>query len=109
MSLAVLLAQHNTVVAVDRDEQKVEKVNRRECPFRDREIEEFLATRTLDLTATTDAYSAYSRADIVVVATPMNYDPERHSFDCSSVETVLAKVDLVNPQALVVIKSTIPF
>ncbi|MBQ9758166.1 MAG: nucleotide sugar dehydrogenase [Opitutales bacterium] len=108
MSLAVLLAQQNKVVAVDIAPERIAMVNNRKSPIRDAEIETYLAEKTLDLSATDDWYSAYGNADFVVVATPTNYDPQKNFFDCSAVEDVIQKVLSVNPNATIVIKSTIP-
>ena len=108
LSNAVLLAQHNDVVAVDISAPRVEMVNARLCPIVDPELEAFLANRALTLQATTDAKAAYEDADFVVVATPTNYDPKSNSFDTSSVETVVAGVMAVNPTATIAIKSTVP-
>lgn len=108
MSLAVLLAQKNKVVAVDIVSERVAMVNNRMSPIRDAEIEEYLATKELDLRATDDWRVAYGNADFVVVATPTNYDPQKNFFDCSAVEDVIQKVLSVNPDATIVIKSTIP-
>lgn len=108
LSNAVLLAQHNTVVAVDLDPDRVALLNARKCPIIDEELETFLAERPLDLTATLDAAAAYEGAEFVIVATPTNYDPKTNFFDTSSVEAVIAEVIAVNPGATIVIKSTIP-
>ena len=108
MSLAVLLAQQNKVVAVDIAPERIAMVNNRKSPIRDAEIETYLAEKTLDLSATDDWYSAYGNADFVVVATPTNYDPQKNFFYCSAVEDVIQKVLSVNPNATIVIKSTIP-
>lgn len=113
LSLAVLLAQHNDVNALDIIPEKVEKLRNFESPIRDAEIERFLAEakageRELSLTATVDAAEAYTSADYVVVATPTNYDSEKNFFDTSSVEAAIDAVRAVNPTAWVVIKSTIP-
>lgn len=108
MSLAVLLAQKNKVVAVDIVPERVAMVNKRKSPIRDAEIEDYLANKTLDLSATDDWRTAYANADFVVVATPTNYDPQKNFFDCSAVEDVIQKVLSVNPSATIVIKSTIP-
>ena len=108
LSLAVLLSQHHTVTAVDIVPSKVTLINQRRSPITDSEIESFLATRNLRLTATLDAESAYRQADYIIVATPTNYDAEHNSFDTSSIEDVLNIVERVNPQAVVVIKSTVP-
>ena len=108
LSNAVLLAQRHSVVAVDVSETRVQMVNGRQCPIVDAELEDFLAHKTLDLSATTDAASAYANADYVIVATPTNYDPKSNYFDTSSVESVIDQVVGVNPTACIVIKSTIP-
>lgn len=108
LSNAVLLAQNHQVVAVDIDARKVELLNRRLSPIVDAELEEYLATRELDLTATVDAVSAYRDAEFVVVATPTNYDDATNFFDTSSVESVIDAVLSVNPDAAIVIKSTVP-
>ena len=108
LSLAVLLSQHHQVTAVDVEPSKVEKINRRESPIQDAEIEQYLAEKRLDLTATLDGDGAYREAEIVVISTPTNYDPKMNYFDTSSVESVIAQVNRVNPDAAIVIKSTIP-
>lgn len=108
MSIAVLLAQHNKVVAVDIIEDKVNKINNRISPIQDKEIEEYLATKELDLYATIDAEAAYKDADFVVIAAPTNYDTSANKFDTSAVESVIDTVMSVNPNAIMVIKSTIP-
>ena len=108
LSMAVLLAQRNTVTAVDVVEEKVRMVNDRRSPLQDREIEEYLATRELDLTATMDGDAAYQDAELVVVAVPTNYDSETNYFDTTLVERVIRQVMAVNPDAAIVIKSTIP-
>ncbi|MDY4856876.1 MAG: nucleotide sugar dehydrogenase [Candidatus Ventricola sp.] len=108
LSLAVLLSQHHQVTAVDVAPEKVEKINRRQSPIQDAEIEQYLAEKALDLTATLDGDSAYREAEIVVISTPTNYDPKLNYFDTSSVESVIAQVNRVNPDAAIVIKSTIP-
>ena len=113
LSLAVLLAQHNEVCALDIVPEKVEKLHNYESPIRDAEIERFLAEakageRDLNLSATADATEAYAGAEYVVVATPTNYDSDRNFFDTSSVEAAIAAVRSVNPDAWIVIKSTIP-
>ncbi len=108
LSIAVLLAQHHTVTAVDIVPEKVEMLNRRQSPIQDKEIEEYLATKALDLTATLDAEAAYRDADFVVIAAPTNYDPRKNFFDTSAVETVIDLVQKANPNAIMVIKSTIP-
>ena len=108
MSIATLLAQHNEVKAVDVLPEKVNKVNRRESPVADSEIEQYLAEKPLNLTATLDAHEAYADADFVVIATPTNYDPQQNFFDTSHVEEVIKLVLDINPGAVMVIKSTIP-
>ena len=108
MSMATLLAQHNEVTAVDVVAEKVDLINRRESPIRDEVIEEFLATKPLRLTATLDGAAAYREAELVVIAAPTNYDPQRNFFDTSHVEEVVELVLSVNPGAVMVIKSTVP-
>ena len=108
LSLAVLLAQHHSVTAVDILPEKVDLINRRISPIQDAEIERFLAEKQLDLTATLDAAAAYGDAEFVIIAAPTNYDSEKNFFDTSAVETVIDTVLQVNPQAFMVIKSTIP-
>lgn len=108
LSNAVLLAQHNTVVAVDISAERVAMINERRSPIVDVELEGFLATRPLDLTATVDARAALEGADFVIIATPTNYDVETDKFDTSSVEDVIRLAATVNPRATIVIKSTIP-
>ena len=108
ISNAVLLAQRNAVVALDIDPRKVEMLNARQSPIADPEIEEYLATRPLGLTATTDREAAYAGADFVIVATPTDYDPDNNYFNTSTVEAVIADALKLAPQALIVIKSTIP-
>lgn len=105
---AVLFAQNHTVVALDIDQRKVDLLNARKSPIQDAEIEDFLATRSLDLAATTDKKAAYAGADFVIVATPTNYDPEQNYFDTSSVESVIADVVSLSPSSVIVVKSTIP-
>ena len=108
LSIATLLAQHNKVVAVDVVPEKVEMVNKGISPIKDDYIEAYLREKTLDLKSTLNAEEAYKDADFVVVATPTNYDPERNYFDTSSVEDVIDTVVKLNPEAVIVIKSTIP-
>ena len=108
LSMAVLLSQRNTVTAVDVVAEKVDMVNRRLSPLQDREIEEYLANRELDLTATMDGEKAYRDAELVVIAVPTNYDSETNYFDTRLVEQVIRQVMAVNPDAAIVIKSTIP-
>ncbi|MBQ3252743.1 MAG: nucleotide sugar dehydrogenase [Oscillospiraceae bacterium] len=108
LSMAVLLAQHNEVTAVDIVPEKVDMINRRQSPIQDNEIEEYLATKSLNLTATLDADVAYKDAEFVVIAAPTNYDTRQNNFDTSAVESVIEKVMQVNPNAIMIIKSTIP-
>ena len=108
LSNAVLLAQHNRVIAVDLDPRRVDLVNARTSPIVDAELERYLAEVPLDLTATTDGPAAYAEADYIIVATPTNYDPETNFFDTSSVEAVLDQAIAANPGAAIVIKSTVP-
>ena len=108
LSISVLLAQHNEVWAVDIVPEKVALLAQRKSPISDKEIEEYLAQRTLDLHPTTDAAAAYTGAEIIVISTPTNYDPHTNYFDTSSVETVLELAGRYAPEALVVIKSTVP-
>lgn len=108
LSMAVLLAQHNEVTAVDVIPEKVEMINQRVSPIADKEIEEYLATKELNLVATLDAEAAYKDAEFVVIATPTNYDSQKNFFDTSAVESVIVKVKECNPDAIMVIKSTIP-
>lgn len=108
LSIATLLAQHHKVSAVDIVPEKVELINKKKSPIIDKEIEEYLAKRELDLTATMDAKKAYSSADFVVIATPTNYDSQKNFFDTSAVEAVIKLVMEYNPKAIMVIKSTIP-
>lgn len=108
LSMAVLLAQHNRVVAVDIIPKKVEMINNKKSPIVDSEIEEYLATKELDLTATIDGASAYKDADLVIISTPTNYDPNKNYFDTSSVEAVIEQVIEVNPDAVMIVKSTVP-
>ena len=108
LSLATLLAQHNHVMAVDIIPEKVDMVNHRKSPIQDDYIEKYLAEKVLDLTATMDAEAAYKDADFVIIATPTNYDSKKNFFDTSSVESVIKLVMQYNPDAIMVIKSTIP-
>jgi len=108
LSIATLLAQNNCVVAVDIVEQKVEQINNRISPIRDDYIEKYLAEKPLDLRATLDAQEAYRDADFVVIAAPTNYDSKRNNFDTSAVEDVISQVIACNPNAVMVIKSTVP-
>jgi len=108
MSIATLLAQHHQVMAVDVIPEKVDKINNRISPIQDEYIEEYLSEKPLNLIATLDAEAAYKNADFVVIATPTNYDPVKNYFDTSHVEEVIELVKRVNPDAIMVIKSTIP-
>lgn len=108
LSLAVLLAQHHRVTAVDIVPEKVELINNKKSPIQDDYIEKYLAEKELDLTATLDAKEAYSDADFVVIAAPTNYDSKKNFFDTSAVEAVIKLVIEYNPEAIMVIKSTIP-
>lgn len=108
LSNAILLAQNNKVFAVDIIQEKVDLINNKKSPIVDKEISEYLATKELDLTATTDSNLAYKDADFVIVSTPTNYDTEKNYFDTSSVEAVIKIVKEINPKAIIVIKSTIP-
>ena len=108
LSLAVLLSQHDEVYAVSTTPAKVELINSGKSPIKDKEIEEYLASRKLNLTATTDKEGAYRDAEFVVIATPTNYDPDKNYFDTSCVEDVIRIVMDVNPNAIMVIKSTVP-
>ena len=108
LSMATLLAQHHKVLAVDIVPEKVEMINRRQSPIQDEYIEKYFAEKKLDLTATLDAEAAYKEAEIVVIAAPTNYDSQKNYFDTSAVETVIELVLRVNPEAIMVIKSTIP-
>jgi len=108
LSIACLLAQHNEVVAVDIVPAKVELINNKKSPIVDKEIEEYLVTKNLDLVATTDATSAYRDAEFVIISTPTNYDEKKNYFDTSSVESVIEQVIAVNPDAVIIVKSTVP-
>ena len=108
LSISVLLSQHHKVYAVDIIPEKVDLINHKKSPIVDKEIEEYLATKELDLTATLDTEMAYKDADFIVVATPTNYDPQKNFFDTSAVEAAIDAARRVNPNAIFVIKSTIP-
>ncbi len=107
LSNAVLLAQHNNVVAVDIIQSKVDSINAKKSPIVDKEIEDFLKNKKLDLLATTDAESAYKEVDFIIIATPTNYDPQKNYFDTSSINAVLNIIKKVNSNAVIVIKSTV--
>ena len=108
LSNAILLAQHHKVYAVDIMPEKVELINQKKSPIIDKEIEEYLAKHELDLTATTDDRMAYQEADFVIISTPTNYDPVKNYFDTSSVEQVMQTVKECHPEAVMVVKSTVP-
>lgn len=108
LSNAILLAQHNEVIALDIIKEKVDMINNKKSPIVDQEIEEYLATKDLNLTATTDNFEAYKDADYVVISTPTNYDPEKNYFNTRTVEAVIANVLSINPDAVMIIKSTVP-
>ena len=108
LSIATLLSQHHKVFAVDIVPEKVEMINQRKSPIQDEYIEKYLAEKKLDLTATLDAEKAYTDADFVVIAAPTNYDSRKNHFDTSAVEAVIELVITCNPDAIMVIKSTIP-
>lgn len=108
MSIAVLLAQHNRVYVVDIAPEKVDMINLRKSPIADREMEAYLSKESLKLSATLDAEAAYSKADFIVAAAPTNYDPARNFFDTSAVEDMVRTAMKSNPEAFIVIKSTVP-
>ncbi len=108
LSNAILLAQHHEVTAVDVFQEKADMINNRKSPIIDKEIEDYLAEKKLNLTATTDGASAYKDAEYIIIATPTNYDPDKNYFDTSSIEAVIELVLKVNPKAVMVIKSTVP-
>ena len=108
LSNAILLSQHNEVIAVDIIQEKVDMINNKISPIVDTEIEEYLATKELNLVATTDAFKAYKNADYVIISTPTDYDTERNYFNTRTVEAVIANVLAINPEATMVIKSTVP-
>ena len=108
MSISALLAQHNKVTAYDIDPKKVALVNSRQSPIADREVEECLSRKDIDIKATSDKTEAFGMADIVIISTPTNYDPEKNYFDTSSVDSVVSDVTKMNDQALMIIKSTVP-
>lgn len=108
LSMAILLSQHNEVKAVDIIQDKVDLINNKKSPIVDKEIEEYLATKELNLVATVEGASAYKEAELVIISTPTNYDPNKNYFDTSSVESVIEQVIAVNPDAVMIIKSTVP-
>ena len=108
LSNAILLAQHNEVIALDIIKDKVDMINNKKSPIIDPEVEEYLATKDLNLIATTDNFEAYKDADYVIISTPTNYDPEKNYFNTRTVEAVIANVLSINPDAVMVIKSTVP-
>ena len=108
LSIAVLLSQHHEVTAVDIIPEKVEMINGGISPIQDAEIERYLKEKKLHLTATLDARAAYAQAEMIVISTPTNYDPQKNYFDTSSVEAVVSLVKEVNPDAVLIIKSTVP-
>ena len=108
LSNAVLLAQNNEVIALDIIQEKVDMINNRQSPIADKEIEEYLSTKELNLVATTDNYKAYKDAEYVIISTPTNYDAEKNYFNTRTVEAVIANVLSINPDAVMVIKSTVP-
>jgi len=108
LSLAVLLAQNNEVTILDIIQEKVDMINNKKTPIVDKEIEDFLANKNLNLVATTDNYRAYKDAEFVIIATPTDYDPEKNYFNTRTVESVVANVLAINPEAVMIIKSTVP-
>lgn len=108
LSNAVLLAQYNEVIALDIIKEKVDMINKKKSPIIDPEIEEYLSTKELNLTATTDNFEAYKDADYVIISTPTNYDPEKNYFNTRTVEAVITNVLSINPDAVMIIKSTVP-
>ena len=108
LSLAVLLSQHNEVTALDIVQEKIDMINNKKSPISDKEIEEYLKTKDLKLLATTDKQKAYKDAEYIIIATPTDYDPEKNYFDTSSVDGVITDVLNINPEATIIIKSTVP-
>lgn len=108
LSNAVLLAQHNEVIALDVVEEKVDMINKRQSPIVDKEIEEYLSTKELNLSATTDIHRAFKDSEFVIICTPTDYDPDKNYFNTETIETVIANVLSINPDALMIIKSTVP-
>ncbi len=108
LSNAILLAQHNEVIALDIIQEKVDMINNKKSPIIDKEIEEYLATKKLNLTATTDNYKAFKDAEFIIISTPTNYDAEKNYFNTRTVEAVIANVLSINPDAVMIVKSTVP-
>ena len=108
LSNAILLAQNNEVVALDILQEKVDMINNKKSPIVDKEIEEYLATKKLNLVATTDTEKAFKNAEFIIISTPTNYDTEKNYFDTSSVDNIIEKVLKINPSAVMVVKSTVP-
>lgn len=108
LSLAVLLSQHNEVTALDIVQEKIDMINNKKSPISDKEIEEYLKTKDLKLLATTDKQKAYKDAEYIIIATPTDYNPEKNYFDTSSVDSVITDVLNINPEATIIIKSTVP-
>lgn len=108
LSNAVLLAQHNEVIALDIIKEKVDMINNKKSPIIDPEIEDYLTTKDLNLRATTDNYVAFKDAEYVIISTPTNYDPKKNYFNTRTVDAVIANVLSINPEAVMVIKSTVP-
>ena len=108
LSNAVLLAQNNEVVAVDIIQEKVDMINNKVSPIVDEEIQDYLSNKELNLVATTDVYKGYKDAEFVIISTPTNYDPELNYFNTRSVEAAIANVLSINPEAIMIIKSTVP-
>ncbi|MPW26978.1 nucleotide sugar dehydrogenase [Alkalibaculum sp. M08DMB] len=108
LSNAVLLSQHNKVILLDIIKEKVDMINKKKSPILDKEIEDYLENKKLDLFATTDNYIAFKDAEYIFIATPTNYDPDKNYFNTKSVETVIENVTLINPDAIIIIKSTVP-
>lgn len=108
LSIAILLAQHNEVIAFDLIQEKVDKINNKKSPIIDKEIEEYLMSKELNLTATTDKYKAFKDSEYVIISTPTNYDPDINNFNTKSVEDVIANVLDINPDTVMIVKSTVP-